>query len=271
MFIIFIVMKNIITETNRMKKLMNLPLNEGEGELQIFPATGGFDIGWDPELQKKMNKGGGFENPKHNSDFSTTRTDPRHPNHIGVDIYGKKGSSVVAPVDGVVMTSDGDVSGLVVTVKDKDGYCHYMGHLNSITVEDGVTVFAGDKVGTLGNTGNAKITAPHIHFNVYKCSSGFNSGTDPFNNLMKVVNKTSDDAEKPDEETVAGIIGLGGFKSLKDKLEDYFSDDEKKDGKDKGEKDVKDLESEKNDKNENIIDYLVKKGANFIKNVIDAF
>lgn len=274
MFIIFIVMKNIISETNRMKKLMNLPINESDGELEVFPVTGMFDIGWDQELQDKLNKGTGLSNPKHRSDFSTKRTDERHPNHIGVDIFGEKGSKVVSPVNGKVRTSDGKISGKVVTVEDKDGYCHFMGHLNSITVEDGQIVFAGEEVGTLGDTGNAKGTAPHVHYNVYKCSSGFNSGTDPFNKLMKVIDKRADDAKKPDEETIAGIIGLGGFKSLKDKLEDYFSDDDnkdKEDNKEKEEKDIKDLESEKDDKNKGIIDYLVKKGESFIKNVIDSF
>ena len=48
-------MKNIISETNRMKKLMNLPINESDGELDVFPVTGMFDIGWDQELQDKLN------------------------------------------------------------------------------------------------------------------------------------------------------------------------------------------------------------------------
>lgn len=247
-----------------MKQLMNLPKINESSELEVFPVTGQFNIGYDTEMN--------YTNPTHNSDFSTTRTDERHPNHIGVDIFGKKGSTVVAPVDGKVKTSNGPISGLVVTVEDADGYCHFMGHLDSISVEDGQMVFAGDKVGTLGNTGNASNTEPHVHFNVYKCSNGFESGKDPFKSLMKSIGKKADDAEEPNEKDIAGILGLTGFKSLKDKLEDYFSDDDKKDdGDEKETEDIKDLESEKDDKNKNIIDYLVKKGESFIKNVIDAF
>lgn len=266
MFIIFIVMKNIISETNRIKELMNLPTLKESTELDVFPATGGFDIGWDPDLQKKLNKGGGFDNPKHNSDFSTSRTDPRHPNHIGVDIYGKKGSPVVSPVDGVAKLSNNATSGLVVTVEDKDGYCHFMGHLDSVTVEDGKQVFAGDEVGTLGNTGNASITAPHIHYNVYKCSSGFNSGKDPFGDLKNAIGKTK--RKEPTEKDIHNLIDNNEDNKFKDVFQKWFDSDDEE-----GEEPntVKDLETLKDDENEGVIDYMINKGKDFIQGVIDLF
>ena len=245
-------MKNLINESNRIKELMNLTsINESQ-KLDVFPVDGDFNIGYDTEMS--------FTNPKHNSDFSTQPTgDGRHKSHIGVDIFCKKGDKIVAPVAGTVKLSDNQTSGKVVTIQDENGYCHFMGHLNTQDVEDGKVVFAGEKVGTCGNTGNAKNTSPHVHFNVYKCDSGFNSGKDPFNDLMNSIDKK---AKEPDETVLADILKLSSLTSLKNKLEDLFNDDEE-------DKDIKDLESEKDDENEDIISLLIKKGENFIKKVID--
>jgi murein DD-endopeptidase MepM/ murein hydrolase activator NlpD len=246
-------MKTFQNESKRIKELMNLSsINEGP-ELDVFPIDGDFNIGYDKEMS--------LSNPKHNSDFSRTRTDERHPQHIGVDIFGKKGSPVVAPVSGKIKTQENDTSGKVVIVQDKDGYCHFMGHLDTIMVEDGVVVFAGDKVGTVGNTGNAISTSPHVHYNVYKCDSGFDSGEDPFKNLEKAKHKLPSDVSEPNDKEVVDLLSIKGLSSLKDKLEDYFTSDDEN-------KDVKNLED---DENKGIISLLVKKGEDFLKNVIDSF
>jgi murein DD-endopeptidase MepM/ murein hydrolase activator NlpD len=51
----------------------------------------------------------------------------------------------------------------------------YFAHLETREVERGDQVRAGQQIGTVGNTGNARYTRPHLHFGIY--SSG---PIDPF-------------------------------------------------------------------------------------------
>ena len=249
-------MKNIISETNRIKELMNLPsINEGK-ELDVFPVDGGFNIGYDEEWDN-------FNNPKgtSNSDFSKKPTNDKHPKgHFGVDIFGKKGTPIVAPVAGKVTTKKGDVSGNAVVIEDGDGYSHWLGHLDSVDVENGKLVMAGEKVGTMGNTG-AEDTAPHLHYNVYKTSDGFYSSEDPINQLEKAIDKKPEDLDDKDISKLALLND-----KLKKKLETFFDDEDEQD-----EKDIKDLEGESSEEDEGIIQYIVDKGSDFLKKVINSF
>jgi hypothetical protein len=47
------------------------------------------------------------------------------------------------------------------------GRTYYYAHLDRWAREDGGSVSAGDTVGFVGNTGNARTTPPHLHFGVY--------------------------------------------------------------------------------------------------------
>jgi hypothetical protein len=51
----------------------------------------------------------------------------------------------------------------------------YFAHLETRDVERGDIVKAGQIIGTVGNTGNARSTAPHLHFGIYS-----NGPIDPF-------------------------------------------------------------------------------------------
>ncbi|MGD2123720.1 MAG: M23 family metallopeptidase, partial [Gemmatimonadota bacterium] len=44
----------------------------------------------------------------------------------------------------------------------------YYAHLDEPLVEDGQQVQAGDTIGLVGNTGNARTTPPHLHFGAYQ-------------------------------------------------------------------------------------------------------
>ena len=50
------------------------------------------------------------------------------------------------------------------------GYWYYSAHLDQIApgLKQGDSIQAGALIGTVGNTGNAINTFPHIHFSVYK-------------------------------------------------------------------------------------------------------
>lgn len=204
--------KLIITESdkNHIKKLYNLKESK---ELEVFPIDGGYNIGYDKDWDNWSNPQGTA-----NSDFSKSPTGHGaggHPRgHFGIDIFGQRGTPIVAPVDGKVKLNFGN--GNTVIIEDLDGFSHWLGHLDSITVDDGEFVDAGTKVGTLGDTGNAKGTAPHLHYNVYPTNQGFYGAEDPIEDLKDAIGKSPsmahDDAgfkfSDLDDKIVDGIKSL---------------------------------------------------------------
>ncbi len=107
--------------------------------------------------------------------------------HYGNDIFAAKGTPIVAPRAGQVVKSGySGVSGLRVTLRDACGWHYFHAHLDTIApgIGVGANVAAGDLLGTVGNTGNASGTSPHLHFSIYPDS--YNSGIDPFPYLQAV-------------------------------------------------------------------------------------
>lgn len=89
--------------------------------------------------------------------------------HHGVDIFAPRGTPVLASLDARVRRVDvTDLGGKVVWLEPLFGNTRlYYAHLDSQSVEAGQYVFAGEVIGTVGNTGNARTTPPHLHFGVY--------------------------------------------------------------------------------------------------------
>jgi len=52
----------------------------------------------------------------------------------------------------------------------------YYAHLDEQWVEPGEFVRAGQALGAVGNTGNARTTPPHLHFGVYVRQPGVRGG-----------------------------------------------------------------------------------------------
>lgn len=94
--------------------------------------------------------------------------------HEGVDIFAKKGTPVVAVAKGrITRVQERGLGGKVVWQWDqKRNTSIYYAHLDSQLVSSGQMVEAGDTLGLVGNTGNAKYTPPHLHFGVYKRGFG---------------------------------------------------------------------------------------------------
>jgi murein DD-endopeptidase MepM/ murein hydrolase activator NlpD len=90
--------------------------------------------------------------------------------HEGVDIFAPRGTPVLAPVEGVVTAvRDSGLGGKQVWLRDpKRGWRLYFAHLDSQLVNSAQRVSPGDTLGLVGNTGNARHTAPHLHFGVYQ-------------------------------------------------------------------------------------------------------
>jgi murein DD-endopeptidase MepM/ murein hydrolase activator NlpD len=96
--------------------------------------------------------------------------------HEGIDIFAKKGTPVVAVSDGVVVAvTNGGRGGKTVWLRSADyGWAEYYAHLNEQKVKRGQKVTKGQVIGTVGNTGNAKLTPPHLHFGIYTTRGAVN-------------------------------------------------------------------------------------------------
>ena len=118
--------------------------------------------------------------------------------HEGVDIFAKRGTPIIAPTDGYVrFAGKRGIGGNVVWLRDsKRSQSLYFAHLNEILVKRGTRVKAGDTLGTVGNTGNARTTPPHLHFGIYQSGA-----IDPINHLR---------AKGPRLRKVSSDMGLLG-------------------------------------------------------------
>lgn len=104
-----------------------------------------------------------------NSYFGEARDGGKR-DHEGIDIFAPSGTSVVAVAPGVITTvNTTSLGGNVVWQHDPvRNVTYYYAHLKSQDVKRGDRVKAGDLIGTVGNTGNARTTPPHLHFAVYR-------------------------------------------------------------------------------------------------------
>ncbi|HJR64223.1 MAG TPA: M23 family metallopeptidase [Gemmatimonadaceae bacterium] len=94
--------------------------------------------------------------------------------HQGIDIFAPRGTPALAVSTGFVRrVGTNSLGGNVVWVWDESrGHSYYYAHLDSQAVTFGERVRAGDTLGFVGNTGNARSTAPHLHFGIYAPGEG---------------------------------------------------------------------------------------------------
>ncbi|MEO7743504.1 MAG: M23 family metallopeptidase [Usitatibacter sp.] len=92
--------------------------------------------------------------------------------HRALDIMARRGTPVVAAVDGrVAKVYRHILGGLCVYQYDaKEEHAYYYAHLDAYAegLAEGVEVKRGDPIGFVGSTGNASPTAPHLHFAVIR-------------------------------------------------------------------------------------------------------
>ncbi|MBR9989270.1 MAG: M23 family metallopeptidase [Gemmatimonadetes bacterium] len=89
--------------------------------------------------------------------------------HEGVDIFAPRGTPVLAATDGLIEKArNTPTGGLVIWQADAASHLtYYYAHLDELLVREGTYARAGDIIGTVGNTGNARGARPHLHFAVY--------------------------------------------------------------------------------------------------------
>lgn len=94
--------------------------------------------------------------------------------HEAIDIMAPRGTPVVAVADGrIARMATNRLGGRVLYLTSPDGrYRFYYAHLDRYApgITGGATAFQGDTLGYVGNTGNARYTAPHLHFQVLEGS-----------------------------------------------------------------------------------------------------
>jgi hypothetical protein len=84
-------------------------------------------------------------------------------NHSAIDIGGYVGEAIFASDNGVVVYSGWNDHGYgYMIVIDHGGWQTLYAHLSAINAICGQSVFQGDVIGALGNTGNS--SGPHLHF-----------------------------------------------------------------------------------------------------------
>jgi murein DD-endopeptidase MepM/ murein hydrolase activator NlpD len=87
--------------------------------------------------------------------------------HEGTDVFAPFGTDVRSPAAGTATTSNGSIGGLSVKVTQADGTYWYLAHLSEVLITDGQAVTPGTLVGRVGDSGNAKGGAAHVHVEVH--------------------------------------------------------------------------------------------------------
>jgi peptidoglycan hydrolase-like protein with peptidoglycan-binding domain len=106
--------------------------------------------------------------------------------HDGIDIIAPSGAPVVAVADGVIdrmSRTDTGLGGIRLWLRDDAGTTYYYAHLSSIPagLEIGVRVKAGQQVGAVGRTGDARGGVFHLHFEMHP---GDGAAVNPYPELV---------------------------------------------------------------------------------------
>jgi murein DD-endopeptidase MepM/ murein hydrolase activator NlpD len=124
---------------------------------QELPAT-------DTTIQAPI-KGGFFNS----GSFAPGSPSPRHPGgHAGVDLRAPGGTAVYPMISGVVtLVGSNPKGGNTVSIQHPNNLRTYYAHLGTIRVQKGDKVNLNTVIGTVGASGNAKGTWPHVHLQVW--------------------------------------------------------------------------------------------------------
>lgn len=131
-----------------------------------------------------------------------------------VDLFAPAGTPVVAPETGIVVdASYSAIGGYNATIRSASGLLMYFAHLKDLFVESGQPIAEGERVGTVGDTGNAAGTGPHLHLGVGRSiksggGAGGGAGTgfdavDWLRGLLGLSHGVNDDDDPP-----LGDIGI---------------------------------------------------------------
>ena len=100
--------------------------------------------------------------------------------HKGNDLMADEGVPVVAVESGVIVRAnptEQGLGGITLWLKGDSGVAYYYAHNVQNLVAEGQRVARGEMIARVGRTGNARSTAPHVHFQMNLC--GETSSAEP--------------------------------------------------------------------------------------------
>lgn len=164
------------------QRILVASAGEGESRLEFEPRR---DASYIVRLQTELLRGGrykvtirltaalgfpvaGLDVRAIQSGFGKPRDGGRRVHH-GVDIFAERHTAVLSPSDAFVQyVGDGGIGGNTIWLYDaKRSMYLYFAHLETQAVAASASVKAGQRIGTVGNSGNARTTPPHLHFGIY--------------------------------------------------------------------------------------------------------
>lgn len=117
----------------------------------------------------------GFQAPIKGSYFNSGNfspnapTDARHKKHDGVDLRASGGTPIYPIAAGTVTSVGSDPKGgNIINIQHINGVRAYYAHLGSVTVNKGDKVNLNTVIGTVGDSGNAQGTFPHLHIQIWQ-------------------------------------------------------------------------------------------------------
>jgi murein DD-endopeptidase MepM/ murein hydrolase activator NlpD len=87
--------------------------------------------------------------------------------HQGIDLFADEGTPILAVDDGELRFDEDPLGGHAFYLHAPDGATYYGAHLSAYEGSSPRTVKAGDVIGYVGHTGNAKDTSSHLHFEAH--------------------------------------------------------------------------------------------------------
>ena len=119
--------------------------------------------------------------------------------HNGIDLVKAHKSPIHAFYGGTVIWARMGVTGSgyggygnVVAIRDRKNHTHVYAHLDSIDVQQGQQVSAGQVVGRQGTTGRS--TGSHLHYEIRR--AGWNTHIDPTPYLRKLLEEDKKEMDK---------------------------------------------------------------------------
>jgi peptidoglycan LD-endopeptidase LytH len=96
--------------------------------------------------------------------------------HKGIDIFAPSGRELLAVTSGYVERTSSKLGGTSIYLRGDNGLTYYYAHLSKYhsKANSGDRVQGGQVVGYVGNTGNARYTPAHLHFEIRRQGIPFN-------------------------------------------------------------------------------------------------